>query len=381
MLLWIFFTVNFMYADTLSALEPGVLAMEMSGYVADGTIKITDGFLLGTAVMFEIPFLMIVLSRVLKYGINRWANIIAAALFIAAQISSLFMGAPSPAYLFFSTVEIAGLLLIIWNAWKWLTLKVSPKNKIKQTPAFTWKWIGEGRVLLKENKNEKLTKIWRHFRAVHGNSTLDGINYLHRYSGLHQHNRFGSEGRHECQQPGGSFFNQPAHVCFLWLFSDCIYTGYIQQIESWRACTYASGSRNWDHLGWLIDRQRYGRECRPRTSVVALNATDPTQAALTWQGIEPAIDGLGNANGEILGGLMTLLISLAALRAGGLPKGVNILGLVVGTVGIISLVPALTGTLGPVFGLGQIIWFIWLGIVLLRSNPGKKATNELLNAV
>ena len=107
------------------------------------------------------------------------------------------------------------------------------------------------------------------------------------------------------------------------------------------------------------------------TTVVALNATDPTQAALTWQGIEPAIDGLGNANGEILGGLMTLLISLAALRAGEFSKGLNILGLVVGAVGIISLVPVLTGTLGPVFGLGQIIWFVWIGIVLLRSNTGK----------
>ena len=108
-------------------------------------------------------------------------------------------------------------------------------------------------------------------------------------------------------------------------------------------------------------------------SVVSLYATDPTQAALTWQGIEPAIDGLGNANGEILGGLMTLLISLAALRAGELPRGLNILGLVIGAVGMISLVPGLTGTLGPVFGLGQIIWFIWMGIVLLRSNPGKAA--------
>src|SRR4030043_2321687 len=116
------------------------------------------------------------------------------------------------------------------------------------------------------------------------------------------------------------------------------------------------------------------------TSVVALNATDPAQAALTWQGIEPVIDGLGNANGEILGGLMTLLISLAALRAGELPKGLNILGLVVGAVGIISLVPVLTGTLGPVFGLTQIIWFIWMGIVLLRSNPRKISTNERLNA-
>jgi hypothetical protein len=113
---------------------------------------------------------------------------------------------------------------------------------------------------------------------------------------------------------------------------------------------------------------------------VALNATDPTQAALTWQGIEPAIDGLGNANGEILGGLMTLLISLAALRAGELPRGLNILGVGIGAIGITSLVPMLTGTLGPVFGLGQIIWFIWMGIALLRSNSGQKPTNELLSA-
>jgi hypothetical protein len=118
-LLWVFFTVNFMYADTLSSLEPGVLAMEMSGYVADGTIKITEGFLLGTAIMFEIPFLMIVLSWVLKYRANRWVNIIAGTLFIVAQISSLFLGAPSLAYIFYSIVEITGLLLIVWNAWKW----------------------------------------------------------------------------------------------------------------------------------------------------------------------------------------------------------------------------------------------------------------------
>ncbi len=107
------------------------------------------------------------------------------------------------------------------------------------------------------------------------------------------------------------------------------------------------------------------------SSVVSLYATDSTQAMLTWQGIEPVIDGLGNANGEILGGLMTLLISLAALRASEFSKGLIILGFVVGAVGIISLVPALTGMLGPVFGLAQIIWFIWMGISLLRNDPGK----------
>ena len=106
--------------------------------------------------------------------------------------------------------------------------------------------------------------------------------------------------------------------------------------------------------------------------VVALYAKDPAQAALTWQGIESVASGLGNGNGEILGGLLTLLVSLAALRAGGLPKGLNILGLVVGAVGLISIFPGLTDLTG-VFGLSQIIWFVWLGIVLLRSNPGKTA--------
>ena len=118
-LLWVFYTVNFMYCDTLSSLEPGVLEMHISGFTGDGTVKITDGFLLGTAIMFEIPFLMIVLSWVLKYRATRWANIIAGTLFVLAQIGSLFLGVPSPAYIFYSTVEIAALLLIVWNAWKW----------------------------------------------------------------------------------------------------------------------------------------------------------------------------------------------------------------------------------------------------------------------
>ena len=115
------------------------------------------------------------------------------------------------------------------------------------------------------------------------------------------------------------------------------------------------------------------------TSVVALNATDRAQAALTWQGIEPVINGLGNANGEILGGLMTLLVSIAALRVGELPKGLNILGLMVGAVGISSLVPVLTGILVPFFGLGQILWFVWMGILLIRDNSGKTATPEPVN--
>jgi hypothetical protein len=105
-------------------------------------------------------------------------------------------------------------------------------------------------------------------------------------------------------------------------------------------------------------------------TVVALYAKDPAQAVLTFQGMEAMANGLGNANGEILGGIWTLLVSLAALRTIGLPKALNILGLLVGAVGIITIIPALNDMPG-IFGIGQIVWFVWLGIMFLRSHPGK----------
>jgi len=111
--------------------------------------------------------------------------------------------------------------------------------------------------------------------------------------------------------------------------------------------------------------------------VVALYAKDPDQAAFTWQGIESVTNGLGNANGEILGGLWALLVSLAALRAGGLPRGLNILGLSVGAVGLLSLIPGLTNLTIGVFGLSQILWFVWLGIVLLQNS--RSASSQPLN--
>jgi hypothetical protein len=107
-------------------------------------------------------------------------------------------------------------------------------------------------------------------------------------------------------------------------------------------------------------------------TVVTLYTKDPTQAVLTFQAIEAITNGLGNANGEILGGPLTLMVSLAALRTGGLAKGLNILGVLVGVVGIITIIPTLNDLTG-VFGLGQIVWFVWLGIVLLRNSPSRAA--------
>jgi hypothetical protein len=63
-----------------------------------------------------------------------------------------------------------------------------------------------------------------------------------------------------------------------------------------------------------------------------------------------------------------LLISWVALQAGGLPKALNYLGMVIGAAGILSALPGL-GDVGLVFGLVQIVWFIWVGIVMLRASP------------
>ena len=106
-------------------------------------------------------------------------------------------------------------------------------------------------------------------------------------------------------------------------------------------------------------------------NVVDLYGKDPAQAATVWLAIDSVFDGLGGSN-EILGGIWILLISWAALRAGELPRVLNCLGVVVSVAGIVTVVPAL-GELGAIFGLGTIVWFVWLGIVMLRGSTSAAA--------
>jgi len=103
-------------------------------------------------------------------------------------------------------------------------------------------------------------------------------------------------------------------------------------------------------------------------NVVDLYGKDPAQAATVWLAITSVLDGLGGGN-EVLGGIWTLLISWAALRGGGLPRVLNYLGVVVGVAGIVSVVPALAELFIYIYALGQIVWFVWLGIVMLRGSP------------
>lgn len=101
-------------------------------------------------------------------------------------------------------------------------------------------------------------------------------------------------------------------------------------------------------------------------TVVDLYANDPALAGNVWITIESIFNGLGGGV-EVVGGIWVVLLSIAAMRHGGLPRPFSLLGWIVGVAGIVTVVPALGEIGGMVFGLIQIVWFAWLGIVLLRQ--------------
>jgi len=126
--LWIFLSVNYIFCDVLSNMLPEFLKeLLQEGQVAG--LPLNQNFLLGTAIFMEVPFVMIVLSRVLKHKANRRANIIAGGIMAAAQIGSLFLGASTLHYKFYSTIEIACTLFIVWYAWKWQNIEDRPNSK------------------------------------------------------------------------------------------------------------------------------------------------------------------------------------------------------------------------------------------------------------
>lgn len=106
-------------------------------------------------------------------------------------------------------------------------------------------------------------------------------------------------------------------------------------------------------------------------TAVDLYAKDPAQAVSFWTAITSVYYGLGGGN-EIAGGLWILLVSWAALRTAEFGRALNYLGIVVGVSGLITVIPGLD-VLGYIFGLGSIVWFVWLGSIMLKGNAKAKA--------
>ncbi len=115
--LWIFAILNYLYCDIMGLMDVNLLKQYLTGTV--NGMEMNENFLLGAAILMEIPIAMVLLSRILNYKANRWANLIAGIIMTLVQTATLFAGEPSTYYLFCSIVEIATTIIIVWLAWKW----------------------------------------------------------------------------------------------------------------------------------------------------------------------------------------------------------------------------------------------------------------------
>ena len=99
-------------------------------------------------------------------------------------------------------------------------------------------------------------------------------------------------------------------------------------------------------------------------AAIKLSVKDPEQAMTVWLTISTVVEGLGGGN-EVVGGLWVLLLSIAALKSNTFSKKLNYLGLFVGLAGIFTIYPA--DILTEIFGLSQIVWFVWLGMIMMKE--------------
>ncbi|MCW8091759.1 hypothetical protein [Alteromonas sp. ASW11-130] len=101
--------------------------------------------------------------------------------------------------------------------------------------------------------------------------------------------------------------------------------------------------------------------------VATLVTSEPDMAIQLWQTLGVIQDGLGGGV-EVIGGLWVFMLSIIALKTGIFPKIFNWFGLIVGTAGLITILPGL-GQFGAIFGLGQIVWFLWLSGLFFKESP------------
>jgi hypothetical protein len=114
--LWASLMFLVIYIDYFHLYMPNKIADIQKGRVF--VFDITQGFLLTAFVLVAIPGLMIFLSVILEAKINRWVNIIIAALNIPFMLFNL-AGEAWTHMVIGAVVEVVLLSLIIYYAWHW----------------------------------------------------------------------------------------------------------------------------------------------------------------------------------------------------------------------------------------------------------------------
>ena len=121
--LWIAMLFLFAYGDIFGFFAPGRIGEIQGGRISG--IEITQTFLLAISVYIAIASAMVFLALVLPPAVNRWVNIVLAALYIVSIVASVF--GEDAYFVFLSIMEIAMLALIAWYAWTWPRLAPAPR--------------------------------------------------------------------------------------------------------------------------------------------------------------------------------------------------------------------------------------------------------------
>jgi hypothetical protein len=113
----------------------------------------------------------------------------------------------------------------------------------------------------------------------------------------------------------------------------------------------------------------YGTE-----AFINLNSKNPVQAETLKKTIETITLGIDYSD-RFLGCLWVGLVSMAAFKTSTFPKLLNIFGIIISIFGLIgTVIPPLTA-ISYVFGIGAIIWWLCLGVFILRKQVLQDSTN------
>jgi hypothetical protein len=114
--IWICVMLTYLLGDVLRIFSGDFKAGEMG---SKGGLVLTQGMLLGIAILMVIPIVMVFLTVTLPQPANRWANIIMAVFFFLFNI----VGLPTYASMFdkfLIAVSLVFNVVTVFYAWNWI---------------------------------------------------------------------------------------------------------------------------------------------------------------------------------------------------------------------------------------------------------------------
>jgi hypothetical protein len=109
---WIALMLTYLLGDVLRIYGGDFKPGEIAGR------PVTQNLLLGIAILMSVPIVMVFLSLTLSYPLIRWANIVAAIVFLGFNLIGL-PTYPSAYDRFLIIVGVGFNLLTVWYAWQW----------------------------------------------------------------------------------------------------------------------------------------------------------------------------------------------------------------------------------------------------------------------